>query len=323
MTAATTALMESDATGRRNPYAKVGVAINGDVTDAAEALKLAGLDYTVQLDPMTTTVLLDNGVQTLDVKRQFAVNAINPERTQAQQIATVGSVYFPRQNKDTAVALQHIVDAMHGRFIAGGHTHNKTRTFIQMELPENARKIGGRDALKYTLVALNRHDGHGKFKIVVAPQRLACMNQLPGLNRSELSVGFSHTKGSGEQVNMADLRKALKLSVTAIENYTGLFEQLAAEPMTVAEFDKFAERVFPMAKGKDGLDLVDIIHARRAEVRALFTSSPTMETIRNTRWAAYNAVTEWDQWMKARRSDVRIVTGGSDLVASRALRILV
>jgi phage/plasmid-like protein (TIGR03299 family) len=319
-------LMESGANtkrmGRRNPYAAVGTAIPEGVTDAVEALKLGGLDFTVHLDPMTTTHLGETGVTTLDVPRKFAVNAVENSNGAVRVLDVVGNVYYPRQNLDTAVALQHIVDSMDGKFIAAGHTNNGAKTFVQMELPDNATRIGGIDNVAYSLVALNSHDGHGKFKIVTTATRIACMNQLPGIRKAEHVVGFSHTKGSGEQVDMVALRKALNLAVKDIEGFTTLGNELISRPMTVAEFDLFAKQVIPAKRDEKG-ELVKYVITARETLGDLFRHSDTMGDLGLTQWRAYNAVTEFDQWVKGRANAERTVSGRADNFARNALALLV
>jgi phage/plasmid-like protein (TIGR03299 family) len=308
---------------RRNPYTVVGTKVAG-TTDAREALVKGGLDWTVSIDPLTSTHLGVDGVTTVDVPRSFAVNRINPDHT-AANLAVVGPTYIPRQNMDTAAALQAIVDTMDAEFWSVGHTHNGGRTFVQMGLPGTVTMIGGQDEVRWSIVALNRHDGHGKFRIVPTPNRIACENQLGGLNRSDIEISFRHSKGGADEVDLADLRRKLGLVVVEVEKFQKMGDALIAQPFTPAQFEQFTEKLFKPRVGKDNLETVSTI-TRRQALSYLFNQAPTQEGIRGTRWAAYNAVTEYAQWERTSVSPANrtlaVVTGSADQIGDRALALL-
>jgi phage/plasmid-like protein (TIGR03299 family) len=309
--------------GRHNPYNVVGTSVAG-TTDAHEALIAGGLDWTVTLDPITSTHLGDDGVTTVPAPRHFATNWVSDDGG-IGNIDVVGNKFHPVQNRDTAAALQAIVDQTGGEFWSVGHTHNRGRTFVQLGLPNNVSFIGGRDEVHWSILALNNHDGHGKFRIVPTPSRVACENQLSALRRSEIEFSISHTKGAATEIDLGYVRAKLNLVVKQIEGFQTLGDALIAQSFGNGEFDRFIEKLFPARVGKDGHE-TDGSAERAGRLRYLFKTAITQEEIRGTRWGAYNAVTEYVQWertsLSAERRALATVTGAADLIGQRALALL-
>lgn len=309
--------------GADNPYNVIGTSVAG-TTNAVKALQAGGLDWKVALDPITATHLGDDGVSTMELKRHYAANRVNPDGSVAN-IDVVGSKFHVLQNLETAVALQLLVDQTGGEFWSVGHTHNGARTFVQLGLPDNVSLIGGHDPVRWSILALNNHDGNGKFRIVAVPTRISCENQLSGLRRAEISFAIGHTK-SITKLDVEYVRNRLGLVVKQIEGFTSMGDALAAQAMANGEFDQFLETLFPARTGKDGEETEGSVE-RTDRLRYLFKTAITQEDIRNTRWAAYNAVTEYVQWerttLSADRRALAVVTGQADVIGQRALSLLV
>jgi len=308
--------------GRDNPYNVIGTSVAG-TTDAREALQAGGLDWTVTLDPITATHLGTDGVTTVELKRHYAANRVDPDG-QVSNISVVGSKFHPIQNAETAAGLQALVDQTGGEFWSVGNTHNGGRTFVQLGLPDNVSYIGGRDEGRWAILALNNHDGHGKFRIVPTPQRVACENQLSGLRRSEIEFSISHTKGAAD-INIEYVRSRLNLVVKQIEGFQKVGDVLVSQSFSNGEFDRFIESLFPARTGKDGHE-TEGSQERGERLRYLFKTAITQEEIRGTRWAAYNAVTEYVQWertsLSPQRRALAVVTGQADQIGQRALALL-
>lgn len=309
--------------GKDNPYNVIGTSVAG-TTDAVEALRKGGLDWTVTLDPITATHLSEDGVTSVPLKRHFASNRIDPDGT-VTNIDVVGNKFHVLQNLETAVGLQLLVDQTGGEFWSVGHTHNGGRTFVQLGLPNNVTLVGGHDEVRWSILALNNHDGGGKFRIVAVPTRIACENQLSGLRRAEISFAISHTK-SISTLDVEYVRNRLGLVVQQIEGFTSMADVLAHHAMTNGEFDRFVEKLFKPRTGKDG-DETEGSQERGERLRYLFKTAITQEEIRGTRWAAYNAVTEYVQWerttLSPQRRALAVVTGNADKIGQEALALLV
>lgn len=69
------------------------------------------------------------------------------------------------------------------------------------------------------------------------------------------------------------------------------------------------------------------VTAQRDQVMSLFTASPTTEFGRNTRYAAFNALTEWAEWVApkdpAREATVSsLLEGAGSNFRQKAYRVL-
>src|SRR4029077_159536 len=184
---------------RRNPYGVTGTKL-ANTTDAAEALRLGGLDWNVTLAPVQSTVMDDTGVTTVDFPDKQATIRHNADGTKAP-LGIVGNTYHPIQNAWTVDLLQQLADSSNAPFTAVGATHNGNRTFVQMLMPQGVL-IGGLDALDLSLTVFNSHDGSTKLVGVPTLTRIFCTNQFPSLRRSETQFSIRHTEGASRRWNL-------------------------------------------------------------------------------------------------------------------------
>ncbi len=165
---------------------------------------------------------------------------------------------------------------------------------MTMKLP-NTIVFDGRDGTQdrtdLYLAALNSHDGSSRFTFLVTPVRIVCKNtQSAALRNAKASWGIRHTGGARAAIQEA--RNALKLTWRYIEAFEAEAAELYARPMDTDEVRRFANTLLEVDSATSAAT------ARHRSERAngivkLWTSSPTITPIAGTRWAAYNAVTEY------------------------------
>ncbi|HEY2133973.1 MAG TPA: DUF932 domain-containing protein [Acetobacteraceae bacterium] len=158
------------------------------------------------------------------------------------------------------------------------------------------------------------NDGSSAFRFLVSPVRIVCANtQSAAIGRAKASFSIRHTGGA--RASIAEARNALKLSWRYVEAFEAEAAQLYATPMDTAQMRHFTNTLLEVdAAGTDAT-------ARHRRERAngivkLWTSSLTITPIAGTRWAAYNAVTEYLD----HHVPVRGARTASDANTARALR---
>lgn len=240
-----------------------------------------------------------------------------------EYLGYVGHNYTIQQNEETFEFLDTLAEVSGAQYDAAGYLGRGQRIFTAMKLPEGIR-IGGEDAIDLYLLVGNGHDGFHAFDIAVTPLRLACTNQLTAAFRGA-SQRFKIRHTSGMAGRIAEARSSLELTFEAVDAFTAEMEALLDDAMTPASFDKMvAKSILPDAK-TDGRQ--EAVEAKRAVLSSLFTTSPTNEFGRGTKYAAFNALTEYADWIAPAKSDTaraeRIMVGTTtQAFKDRALKVL-
>jgi phage/plasmid-like protein (TIGR03299 family) len=225
--------------------------------------------------------------------------------------------YEPVQNEASCDLLDALVDESGGaHFSTAGALRGGRETFVTMKLP-NAMVFDGRDGSKdrteFYLAALNSH-GSSAFRCLVTPIRIVCANtQSAAVGSAKASWGISHTGGARAAIQEA--RNALKLSWRYIEAFEEEAAKLYAQPMDTEQVRRFADTLLEVESAATATTAKHR-KERAAGIVKLWTSSPTIAPIAGTRWAAYNAVTEFCDHVVP----VRGARTASDASATRALR---
>jgi Domain of unknown function (DUF932) len=149
----------------------------------------------------------------------------------------------------------------------------------------------------------------------VTPVRIVCANtQTAAIARAKASFAIRHTGGA--QVAIQEARTALRLSWRYVEAFEAEAAALYAAPMELDEVREFAAELVKV----DQADTAAARNRRGEQARAivkLWASSPTIApSIGGTRWAAYNAVSEFADHI----APVRGTRGNADAANARALR---
>lgn len=247
----------------------------------------------------------------------FATVRTNPITGATDVLGVVGSKYQPVQNEDSCDLLDALVDESGAHFETAGALRGGRETFITMKLP-TAMDFDGRDGTldrtEFYLAALNSHDGSSAFRFLVTPVRIVCANtQSAAIGSAKASFAIRHTGGA--RASISEARAALKLSWRYIDAFEAQAAQLYAQPVDTEQMRHFADTLLEVEAAPSA---ATAWHRReRANgIVALWTSSPTITPIAGTRWAAYNAVTEYFDHIVPVRG-ARTATQAS---AARALR---
>lgn len=260
--------------------------------DAAQAMQYAKLGgWNVRLVGLQTApVLDDNGVTpALEVTDRYATVRTNPDNGETDVLGVVGPAYTVIQNEAHADLLNTLVDESGAHFETAGSLRGGRAVFLSMKLP-TTMQIGGVDAVDLYLVALNSHDGTSAFRLLVSPVRVVCANtQALAIRRAQASFSIRHT--SGAKGNIAQARQALGLTFRYVEAFEAEAEKLIAQEMTDAQFQGIIGTIWtPTPDSKRS----ETIAANRTEILSeLFRTAETNANIRGTRWAGYQAITEY------------------------------
>lgn len=280
--------IEQSFSARQVPWAKVGTVIDDPDVDAAEAARLGGIDFDVEVRPAGYPDRDGNWVET--PTRRSIVHSITDE-----WFSYVSTDYEPVQFRE---AFQ-FMDNVNPRYVAAGSMSHGKQGFIVVQLPDHARVdvdvLGEVDAHQLYVVLQTSHDLSRGITISVTTLRDRCMNllALPTFNPSVPQRWSIRHVGDPR----AKLEKAHETLTNAV-NYREVFErmvvQLASVRVTSDDLRQIANRVLPTR-----------LKTRRDQVESIVDKFETAETVgfRETGWGALNAISEFQQW--GRTSAVR------------------
>ena len=287
---------------RKHAWHRLGTVLPSEF-DAAQAMTHAKLGgWRVRKEALQTTVLSADGVSTLDVPEQFATVRTNPVTGRPEVLGVVGRGYTPIQNEEHAALLDALVDESGAHFETAGSLRAGRQVFLTMKLP-TTMQIGGVDPVNLYLVACNSHDGTSAFRLLVSPVRVVCANtQAMAIRRAQSSFSIRHTSGASGQIEQA--RQALGLTFRYAETFQVQADAMIAQAMTDRQFrelidavwnadDQKADKSDKSGKAGPSKRSQTIAANRRGALMDLWRSSPTAEAIRGTKWAAYQAITEY------------------------------
>lgn len=335
----TTALTAPDQ--RLTPWMGLGTDISA-ATDAADAIRIAGLDFTVEKFPIQVAVnlgepsiapdgTLTGGIEILHDPKHVATVRRNPGTGKLQILgAGMTKGYTIVQPLEAAVEIQAAAEATAATFSSAGSDREGTKMYVAMKLPDTIR-IGGFDPVELYLTATNSFDGSGALYFAIAPVRMACTNMGTLLRtQAQASLSIRHTANIHDRMRAAG--QVLGLTKGFAADYEAVGNQLLNTPMSRPEFTAFVDAVHKPEYRKTGKHAGEETHTtqlRREQLHGLWTSV-TQDGISGTRWGALQTVIEQSDWfsfVQAERKDPlaraeRLMDGKGADVKSRALRML-
>ena len=310
---------------REVAWHKLGTITDGAQT-AQDALKIAQLDSLVKVSENYITTTVDG--QTITLCDRYLTYRNHP-KTGLTALGVVGNRYTPIQNSEAFEFLNHIADESGAVFETAGSLKNGARVFMSMKMPDSMKLAGGHDTVDNYIMATNSHDGTTAFTVAVTPVRVVCTNTVRlALKQAHSTIKLRHTSGATAKVQQA--RETLGLIWKYQEAFQQEVEKLVSQPFSNSDFKQLVDKLIPTPKEDASQRVKNYADETRAGLLGLWMA-PTQSNVYGTKWAAYNAVAEYEDWAKPVRGgenkDVlraeRIVNGGSETLKQKAQLLLV
>ena len=278
--------------------------IISDYPNSAEALKYAGLDFTVvkrklfTYDNENSFGNSDTVTPKIEVPNFFATVRTDTE----QALGVVGKDYEVVQNVDAFSFFDAIVGGEGIQYETAGALGKGERIFITAKLPDYI-KVGSDDLIEKYLFLTTSHDGFGSITAAFTPVRIVCANTLNAAMRNHTnSIKIRHTANAKERLEQA--HKVMGNSNNLYKELETIFNQWAKVCITDAEVKKLIQ--LALTPNKETLQSVQA--GKEDEFSTCFVnmsdaafeyamSNPTQqqETTKGTLFGAYNAVTGYYQ----------------------------
>jgi phage/plasmid-like protein (TIGR03299 family) len=262
---------------------------------SAEMIQQTGLDWTVVQRPIC--YLTEKGTYK-DVPGKVA----NVRSDNGHAMGVVGKGYTPMQNVDGFSFADELVQTGNGGWIGAREEKGGARVHALMRLSRDVRIGGLEDETILPLLGFrNGHDGGMGVVLHVAPFRAACMNgMMIPIKGAQRTWRYRHT--SGIKARMHAAREALEISWTYYDELEELGNKLVAQKMGPKQFGTFLANLIPL----DPLSEPDSRAAKNRDealeaISVIWRSAENLTNVRGTKWAALQAVGEWNDWGKSVR----------------------
>jgi len=280
---------------------------------SGEAIKHAGLDYTVEKRPLFTLDTLNHsGLTDLIIPELKVPNFFATVRSDTDQfLGIVGNEYEIVQNKDAFSFFDAIVGGGDGiLYETAGALGNGERIFITAKLPGYIR-VGNDDLIEKYLFLTTSHDGFGSITAAFTPTRVVCNNTLHATLENMVNcVRIRHTASANERLKQA--HKVMGISNDMAEQLNYIFNRWAKVRISDKDVVRLIRQA--MAPNKETLqnvvgENIDEYSSRflntieRVSEYAFTNDTQQLPTTKGTLFGAYNAITGYFQNVKTYKNE--------------------
>jgi phage/plasmid-like protein (TIGR03299 family) len=273
-----------------------------DYPTSAEALKFAGLNYTVEkrnLFTYDTENQAANPDNAIIIPKVRVPDYYATVRTDTNQVlGVVGKDYEVVQNTDAFSFFDAIVGGDGIQYETAGALGKGERIFITAKLPGYI-KVGKEDLIDKYLFLTTSHDGFGSITAAFTPVRIVCNNTLNAALRNQSnSIKIRHTQGAKERLEMA--HTVMGISNNLSTELESIFNSWSKIRITDPQVRRLIEAA--MVPNKEALQ--NLQAGKAEELSQLFRNtvdsvyeytidSPTQqsETTKGNLFGAYNGIT--------------------------------
>lgn len=286
---------------------------NDGLMVAEEVLRLAGLDWEVQQQPMFLGD--DSEIPTYRANVRMSDNKV---------LGVVGNRYNVLQNKDAFRFFDAVVDRDEAVYETAGSLSGGRKVWLLAKLPDHIR-VGNTDDIieKYVLLT-NTHDGSKPVIAKITPVRVVCNNTLT-LALNDKKHGEISVRHSTNMIHNLEIgAKTLGIVNKIYAEVGDIFNAMVNTKMSTTEGEEFVKNVMNLTVDKESQELVTRSLGTYNSIMELVEAGRGTElrNVKGTVWGYYNAVTEYvDHYRplqaKTERMDA-IVFGSGAQIKERA-----
>jgi phage/plasmid-like protein (TIGR03299 family) len=295
-----------------------GKVIPGNVKTTAEAMQVAGLDWTVTQRPVYAHMLAmddkgnlpesaeDTGTDHIRASRFVA----NVRDDNEEVLGVVGKNWRGPQNWEAFTFMDDLVDDGSAKWLGAGEIDGGRRIYGLTQFSREILVGGDEDERCIPLGFLsNGWDGGLSVTITVAPFRLACTNGMTiPLEGCLRQWKVQHRRNV--KMNLDDARKTLQLTVGYMDLWEDMANSMISTRMGEGDFGRFVDTLVPLPKpGAAGEDdrgykrSLTLATETRELISHTYKHDEDLANIRGTVWGAYNAVADYADWQAPQRGE--------------------
>ena len=270
------ALVETMFSVREKPWHGLGTIVT-EAPASADALRIAGLDWTVVQEPIYT-----------NFNRPVEGYRANVRNSDGKVLGVVSDRYKVVQNVDAF----SFTDELLGkgvRYETAGSLQEGRKVWLLARLPREYIIAGER--ISPYLVFSNTHDGSGSVKVAITPVRVVCNNTL-NLALSTASRSFSMIHTGNIQDKIQEAKDTLFMAEKYMDCLGIEFEQLRRQKITDSQVKEFIELLLPMEKDATPIQSKNIVRLREDMMKRYY-EAPDLQKVGNNAYRFVNAVSDF------------------------------
>ncbi len=307
--------------GNKPAWHGLGTVIPDDVVAAGEAIKLAGLDWGVELVPLYAHAP-SGSAEMVRVESRYGVQ----RQTDGRVLGVVSDRYAPVQNREAFDFLDTLTGTGEAKYHTAGALKGGRVVWLLARIPHDV-VVGGMDSEKVEtfLLLSNSFDATRSLGVCVTPVRVVCANTLQAaLGGTARAWYLRHTGDMAGRIEQA--KKTLGLTRRYVAEFAETANRLLAQKLTPADFTNFVVKLLPYKDSdiQPGDRAARSIDEARETIIEIYKHADNLANVRGTAWAAWNAAAEFsDHRRKFRKPENRLARIMSDFdLKDRALSLL-
>jgi len=269
-------------------FSNIGLNLDKDVT-SAEAMKMAGLDWEVEIRPLYATS---------DEKSYSRIPYYGTFRSDngdwLQGIVT--DRYASLQNVDAFKFMDSIVEKAEAKYEAVGSMNHGSRIWILARLPKTIEVVKNDPIFTYILLS-NSHDARSSVTATFTSIRMRCENQMRmalSAKNSRNSVQIRHT--SSVKASLLEAQNTFHTALGFFDAEEKVIKKASLTPMDKKMAQEILCESFDPIDHRSYDQLPAQTQNRIDDISNLFDNGigNSLPKIRNTAYALLNAASEYD-----------------------------
>lgn len=269
------ALVETMFSVRETPWHGLGEIIQ-EAPTSADALRIAGLDWTVESKP----------IQVCGGKKIPDYSA-NVRSKDGAVLGVVGGRYKIVQNSEAFAFTDSIIGG-EVRYETAGSLNGGRRVWMLAKM--EGHTIGGDEVEPY-LCFTNTHDGSGAVKAIMTPIRVVCNNTLnAALSSAKRSWSMRHTNNIDKRLEEA--KEVLGLAQNYMVELADYAEVAIKTKLSDPELEYILNGIFKVDPNAKNKELQEQRAKANKEAFYVCYAAPDIAKFQGTAWGAINAMSD-------------------------------
>lgn len=306
-----------------------------EAPNTREALRVSGLDWSVELAPVYCTPGVDpetvgnpdfsSIIQCPDARAIVRTRHQQDGDIASDVLGVVGDRYEPLQNVDAFAWFDPIIADRDCSLEAAGSVKGGRHVWILARINSGAQQVGRnpQDIANPYLLLSNSHDGTRAVTVAFTPIRVVCWNTLSAANRladkaSETSRKVRHTRSAAN--TLAGVRETLNLAAKDFTSKALLWRDMASADIAprgsqklVQTVQRFARTVFgnptAVAAAKKAGEVDSLPQVRAEEhVWRLLHNGPGADSAGLSPFGLYMAATHYADHQNGHNAGTRLAS---------------
>lgn len=281
----------------------------------AEAIEVAGLDWTVQKSPVLYRVPSDFESSGNEAA-VFKGRSVTWREDTGAAIGIVSDDYTIVQNKDAGRILDSVVGEAGAHYHTAGYLGNGSKVWMLIKLPGFLKVLKDDIVEKYLLCA-NGHDGLMSFWILETPIRVVCQNTLMAAIQQSSKHRFRAVHSKEMNLDAKTIREKMGYASEKFNVLEQAYQKMARTNLKSGrERDYFKEALsWPRKQATYSKNVTELdddkastrMKNRLQDLLDLFEGGKGTEIkgVKGTVWGAYNAVAEYSDYFVSKDNQKR------------------